>query len=164
MPQVSCLSCAIKFHAKPSWLKIGSGKYCSKQCHYKGLKKGQTVPCSICKKLTYRSPKMLSKSRSKKYFCSKSCQTRWRNTFYIGPRHINWKHGKTVYRALISRSGIQKVCKLCNSNDTRILAVHHIDRDRKNNTLKNLAWLCHNCHFLVHHYPTEKEKFMVSIA
>jgi predicted HNH restriction endonuclease len=41
--------------------------------------------------------------------------------------------------------------------------VHHIDKDRTNNTLKNLAWLCHNCHYLVHHDKLEMQRFLKSL-
>ncbi|MBI4281264.1 HNH endonuclease [Candidatus Uhrbacteria bacterium] len=36
--------------------------------------------------------------------------------------------------------------------NNRVLLVHHIDENRKNNVLSNLVWLCRNCHFLVHKY------------
>lgn len=164
MPFVGCKICKKKFYSKPSWLKHGGGKYCSKKCHYQGLKKGKMVYCFVCNKETYKSPKLLRRSKSKKYFCDKSCQTKWRNSIFIGPKHANWKHGMSTYRAVLMRNKISKSCKLCSSKDGRVLAVHHIDKDRTNNKLENLAWLCHNCHFLVHHYSEEKEKFMVSIA
>jgi predicted HNH restriction endonuclease len=52
---------------------------------------------------------------------------------------------------------------LCGKDDKRIIAVHHIDKNRSNNKLKNLAWLCYNCHFLVHHYSEIREKFLLKI-
>ena len=52
------------------------------------------------------------------------------------------------------------MCNFCRVSDARILAVHHIDGNRENNKLENLAWLCHNCHYLVHHFDQEKRKFM----
>lgn len=57
-----------------------------------------------------------------------------------------------------------QACAKCKSTDKRILAVHHKDRNRQNNTVSNLVWLCHNCHFLVHHYKSEAGKFLVPIA
>lgn len=79
---------------------------------------------------------------------------------YTGPNHPNWKGGRSTYRDNLIKSKISKICKLCKIKDCRILAVHHIDRNRKNNKMGNLTWLCHNCHFLVHHFKEEKEKFM----
>jgi len=42
----------------------------------------------------------------------------------------------------------------------KVIIVHHIDKNRKNNKLSNLAWLCRNCHFLVHHHEEENLKFL----
>jgi len=42
-------------------------------------------------------------------------------------------------------------CEDCDFNDIRILTIHHLDRNRKNNTRKNLMLLCWNCHALRHY-------------
>jgi 5-methylcytosine-specific restriction endonuclease McrA len=47
------------------------------------------------------------------------------------------------------------ICKRCGTEDKRVLEAHHIDSNRKNNTIQNLVWLCRNCHHLVHNH---KEK------
>jgi hypothetical protein len=62
---------------------------------------------------------------------------------------------------VIERGGVPKICRLCKTEDCRVLAVHHSDRNRQNNTLGNLLWLCHNCHHLVHRYEPEREKLAV---
>jgi hypothetical protein len=33
-----------------------------------------------------------------------------------------------------------------------------VDGNRKNSEVRNLEWLCHNCHYLVHHDTVEKLK------
>lgn len=154
MPQVNCVICRQEFYAKPSWLKKGFGKYCSRKCQHEGRKNGQMINCFICEKRVYKAVKALKHSKSKKYFCGKSCQTIWRNTIvFIGKNHPNWKHGEYIYRnRLINNNAILKICKICKIDDFRILAVHHLDKNKKNNKLENLIWLCHNCHFLAHHY------------
>jgi hypothetical protein len=53
-----------------------------------------------------------------------------------------------------------RVCKLCGIKDLRILAAHHIDRNTENNKVDNLIWLCHNCHYLIHHDVNEEKKLM----
>lgn len=164
MPIVKCELCKNKFYAKPSWLKRGHGKYCSAECQHKSFKKGKVVNCFICKKATYKAPRHIKRSKSKKYFCSKSCQTKWRNTVFIGPKHANWKGGEYAYKSVLSRHKIPKICRLCRTKDTRKLTVHHLDKNHKNNKLKNLVWLCHNCHFLVHHYNEEYNRLMVLVA
>ena len=65
---------------------------------------------------------------------------------------------------MMKQSGIELVRRLCKTVDTRVLAVHHIDGNKKNNVVDNLAWLCNNCHHLVHHYPDEFKKFMATIV
>lgn len=153
MPLIKkCKICGEEFRTKPFFVKNGGGVYCSRDCHYKGIRTGKEVQCFVCGKDTYKSLQSLKRSKSKKFFCNKSCQTKWRNTEFVGDRHANWKEGKHSYRSVLVRNKIPKVCKLCNSKDERVLATHHIDRNRKNNVLDNLVWLCHNCHFLVHNH------------
>jgi len=158
MAMVACKKCGKEFYVKPSWLKVGFGKYCSADCHHASMRNGKEVSCAVCEKLTYKTQKALNGSKSGKYFCSKSCQTQWRNQLYIGTAHKNFKTGEFVYRAKMERHKVPKICRLCKTEDSRVLAVHHIDKNRKNNDLSNLTWLCNNCHFLVHHYESERDK------
>lgn len=153
-----CERCDKEFRTKPSHVKNGHGKYCSRLCGYLAHQKRTVVTCHLCGKQTYRTPKGLRTSKSGKYFCGKSCQTQWRNQLFVGPKHANWKHGRQVYRSVLSRVGREKVCEICRTKDERILAVHHKDRNRLNNAAENLAWLCHNCHFLVHHYDVGRDR------
>lgn len=161
---VSCQQCEEKFYAKPSWIRYGSGKFCSPRCQHEAQKNGRLFPCHICKKQIYRSKNDQRKCKSGKFFCSKSCQTRWRNTYYVGEKHGNWTNGMASYRSILLKSGAPVACAKCKSLDKRILAVHHKDRNRKNNAVSNLTWLCHNCHFLVHHYHGEATGFLVPVA
>ena len=160
MPLISCVHCSNDFYAKPSALKKGNGKFCSLGCHAEAKRTGKEVLCGICAKMMYRQGKDLRRSKSGKYFCSKSCQTSWRNKLYVGKRHRNFTTGESSYRQALERTGMPKQCGVCDTEDARVLAVHHIDKDRSNNNLANLAWLCHNCHFLVHHYEGVREAFM----
>lgn len=164
MVVVSCKRCGKKFGVKPSHVAIGYGKYCSRKCAQLAQRTGKEVNCDECGKQAYRTPKMFQRTKSGKFFCTKRCQTLWRNKLYIGEKHTNYKHGRATYRSAIARSGAKKECMLCKTTDFRVLAVHHIDKNRQNNAIENLAYLCHNCHYLVHHYATERERFMVLIA
>lgn len=161
MSLVKCKICSEHFYAKPSHLKRGDCKYCSILCSIEGRKRGKFVKCSTCEKNVWRMPKHLDHSKSKNYFCNKSCQALWRNSvMYIGPNHPNWKGGGNSYKEILIRSSSKRVCKRCRIDDIRLLAVHHIDLDHKNNKLENLVWLCYNCHFLIHKDGSEREKFM----
>jgi hypothetical protein len=152
MLQVCCQECGKEFDVKPCYIKYGYGKYCSRTCQYSARKKGEIVECSICKTKVYKPQKQLRASKSGLYFCGKSCQALWRNSIFKGPRHANWKGGEHVEYVNILKKHRAPICKLCKSRDMRILCVHHKDRDRMNNTLSNLVWLCYNCHHLVHHH------------
>ncbi|MCX6786267.1 MAG: hypothetical protein NTU85_00370 [Candidatus Kaiserbacteria bacterium] len=163
MAQAICKKCGKSFYVKPHWLKVGYGKYCSADCHHASMKNGKEVSCSICGKLSYKTQKGLNGSKSGKYFCTKRCQTLWRNQLYIGPAHKNFKTGEFVYRGVIERGGVPKICRLCKTEDCRVLAVHHKDWNRQNNVLGNLLWLCHNCHHLVHRYESEREKLAMLV-
>ena len=165
MPLIrKCKICDKKFRTKLFFVKHGGGKYCSTVCHHQGLRKGKFKKCFICGKNSYKKLLQIKRSKSGKFFCSKSCQTKWRNSVFVGPKHANWIHGKNSYKSVLIRNKILEICVLCKTKDKRILAVHHIDKNRKNNKLSNLAWLCNNCHFLVHHYEAERDKFMEALV
>jgi len=155
-----CKICSQEFQTRPSHVKMGWGKFCSNKCHYLSMKTGKFVECDECKIKIYKNNTKLGRSKSGKYFCGKSCQTKWRNKFFSGNKHLNWINGENTYRNLLLRADIKQICSRCKKDDTRILAVHHIDRNRKNNTIENLVWLCHNCHYLVHHDTVEGQKFL----
>ena len=146
MPISSCKICRKKFYAKPNWLKRGWGKYCSGKCQFKAQLKGKFMYCNICRKKAWKTPLQLKRSKSEKFFCSKSCQTLWRNREFSGPRHPNWTGGEFAGRRILERANKKVVCTHCNAADKRVLMVHHKDGNRKNNRITNLIWLCQNCH------------------
>jgi len=160
MPLAICNICSESFYIKPSHLKLGWGKYCSRDCQIKSQFNGSLVKCFICGKEIYRSKAHLKRSNSGKYFCSKSCQTLWRNSEFIGEKHGGWRSGESAYRDILKRSSKLRICLLCETRDERVLIGHHKDHNRKNNTIENLVWLCFNCHFLVHHYKKIEQKLL----
>ncbi len=164
MPVVACQVCSIKFYVKPNRLTKGWGKYCSNECKHSDLRTGMLVSCDICAKRIYKSLKEQRRSKSGKFFCSKSCQSIWRNSVYTGRNLANWKGGMSSYRDIMRRAKIKPVCARCKNDDSRVMAVHHKDKDRKNNSITNLIWLCHNCHYLVHHHKSEAKNFLVPVA
>ncbi len=155
MLERKCRICKKVFYIKPFSANKGWGIYCSRRCHYCD-KTGEYLNCFICKKKIYRTNKQIEHSKSKKYFCSKSCQTKWRNTQFVGKRHANWRNGKSEYATVLRRHGIPKICMECGEKDSRIIATHHMDGNHNNNKIKNLVWLCHNCHHLAHYGNVDK--------
>jgi hypothetical protein len=119
--------------------------------------------CHHCGKRIYRSLGDIRKSRSKLFFCDHSCRVSWTNSLRTGDKHPNWKHGGSDYRSVLLRSGSEPICQRCGNADLRVLAVHHLDQDRANNRLDNLVWMCHNCHYLIHHFQEEMDEFMATL-
>lgn len=150
MLEVPCQICKTVLYVKPSHQKLGYGKYCSRKCKELSQRKGKYVICHQCGKEVWKMPKALKHSKSKKYFCSKSCQTTRRNGVFSGPKHPNWQGGEYIYPKVMKQHGIPPVCKKCRLKDKRVLIIHHIDHNRKHNTIDNLMWLCRNCHYLIH--------------
>lgn len=150
MPQVRCKICQTEFYIKPSHHKKGFGKFCSRSCQRKGQLKGRFRLCEQCGKEVWRTPRDEKRSKSKKFFCSKSCQTQWRNNIYIGPKHANWKGGEYTYHRIMQANGRIAACEKCGMKNKRVLVIHHIDHNRKHNKIENLMWLCRNCHYLIH--------------
>ena len=158
MIEQKCVICGKKFLRKKSQVILGGGNYCSNKCRFIGRKNGKNVLCSFCGKEVYRSSKELKRSKSGEYFCSKKCLFAQIYKKYEG--HPNWTGGfHAEYRKKLIKYGKSgNSCLLCNENNFKILVAHHIDKDRSNNSIHNLVWLCHNCHFLVHHYREEEKQ------
>ncbi len=145
-----CRVCSKRFYAKPNLFEKGWGKYCSRICQFEAQKKGKFVKCDICGKKTWKRPKDLKNSKSGKFFCSKSHQTLWRNKVYSGSRHLLWNGGEGIYRKILLEAKVPLKCSKCGYDNEKVLVAHHKDKNRKNNTLKNVEWLCRNCHYLIH--------------
>ena len=145
-----CEICHQVFHPKPANVKKGWGRFCSAKCQYQSFKKGVLRKCSSCHKEVYITPSRFKNSKSGRFFCGKSCQTKWRNQEFSGDKSKLWKNGRSTYRDVMLKSSANRKCRVCGEEDFRVLAVHHVDQNRKNYRLENLVWLCHNCHHLVH--------------
>lgn len=163
MSIVYCQICNKKFYVKPSHQRLGWGKYCSIKCRNKSQLKGKLISCLICGKKVYKSPAKMRHSKSGNYFCSKSCQTQWRNSYFIEEKHPNWLGGSESYREIMKRRNVKQICTLCKFEDERALVVHHLDHNRDNNNPSNLVWLCLNCHYLVHHDLNLEENLIKSL-
>lgn len=165
MPIIQCKICRELFYVKPSHVKKGWGKYCSISCRSKSQLNGKNLKCFVCNKTIYRTKTSIKKSKSNKFFCSKKCQTKWRNSIFIEDKHSNWTSGVSSYKHILKRH-IKPKCVLCGTNDNRVLICHHVDHNRYNNKINNLTWLCCNCHQIVHKdaLVDDRIKKMVGVA
>lgn len=164
MPIINCKICSKLFYARPRHVSKGQGVYCSIRCKGIGTQKRTYLNCAICAKLVSKIPTQIKRSKSGKFFCSKSCQTVWRNKEFSGDKSKVWRGGFSRYRKILEENKSKKECRLCLTTDKRILAAHHIDENHKNNNPENLTWLCHNCHYLAHHDTLEKQKLLTKVV
>ncbi len=101
-----------------------------------------TKNCPVCNK----EFKTKANNPREKETCSHACS----NTYFrSGKNNPNYKNGAGGnYRLLVDI----KECAICKYNEhPEILQVHHIDRNRGNNTIENLEVLCPNCHTWEHY-------------
>jgi len=82
-------------------------------------------------------------------FCSRSCSNTHSNKKNVGEFARNFKHGNSIYRGTALKE-YPNVCMICGFNKEYAIEIHHIDKNRSNNDIKNLAVLCSNCHSGVH--------------
>ena len=157
----NCKICDARFYPRLSHVKKGWGIYCSRNCKNIGTRVRQKVFCFICNKEVMKTVTQLNHSKSGKFFCNKSCQTKWRNTEFIGSKHANFKDGSKTYQTILKRHKVPQICAYCREKDVRVLATHHVDENHKNNDINNLVWLCHNCHLLVHYDKVKKQRFLI---
>ncbi len=158
MDHIQCNFCKKLFYRKRSQVLLAKKHYCSVTCQNDDKKKGQIFSCHLCHRKVYKKNKDINKSKGKNFFCSIQCSNSWLGSRRRGRYHPNWIDGSFSYKNILSRTSVSGKCRLCQETDRRVLAVHHLDRDRTNNSVSNLIWLCHNCHFLAHHDAGEVDK------
>lgn len=104
--------------------------------------------CEVCGE-SFSLTKYMAKYRREKgniRYCSRKCRT-------IGQRGKQLKtNEKLICNANITRRLRKELgkCQLCGFDEARILTLHHIDCNNRNNDSKNLILLCPNCHSLEH--------------
>ena len=147
-----CEQCGKNFYVMPNAIK--TRKYCSKECNINSQKSRMSKECLICNKMmTFKK----CKDNRKKY-CSVECKKVALRTNKRLDISANFKDCKTL-KLRMNDIGLVEKCNRCSySVYKEILVVHHIDRNRKNNTLKNLEVLCPNCHAIEHRVKSMIEK------
>ena len=141
-PNTSCITCEKPVYKRPVEIKQNRGKvYCSRDCY--GISCRKEHSCSVCK--------VPILSREKKKTCSRKCS----NINRAGIKYKGLKRRDKVTTQRILKQRIIEnrgaLCQKCSFDYSKILVVHHKDRNRENNSLSNLELLCPNCHALEHY-------------
>ena len=152
-----CLTCEQEFEAPMKEVRRGFGKYCSITCSANRVREFKNFPnteCGYCGEMFFRMPsKKVSKSGVQ--FCKPVCHnlaSRLEGGIAaVRPRHYGT--GKAGYRKKAFREK-PRICEICGYRRfPEVMHVHHVDRNRDNNTLENLRVLCPTCH-AVEHFTT----------
>src|SRR6266404_1512867 len=126
----------------------GSQKSC-RGCWARSQLLSEPVPCCQCGNLVYRSPaKWAASSRKHGAFCGHPCFalfTRGQNNpAYIDGKNpaVYPRHYRHARKIVLERDG--RCCFLCSKDGW--LDIHHINRDKLDNSPTNLVALCRLCH------------------
>jgi HNH endonuclease len=132
---VKCNFCNIFFSA-PTFQKR---KFCSNKCYSSSkIRQPPKFNCLHCGKEFFDN-----KRNKNRRYCSRAC---------IQKRDIQtWKPSYSCIRKRFEIRGKITACEKCGySEHPEILGIHHLDENRKNNSLDNLIVVCANCHSLFH--------------
>jgi hypothetical protein len=105
--------------------------------------------CICCNKEFVFEGRIKTKSYINARFCSRGCANN---------RQEWWTDNATRYRTLAFRHWEEK-CVVCGFD--KVVAVHHIDENKENNSPRNLIPLCPNHHEMIHHNKWRDEVQLV---
>ncbi len=145
-----CETCSATFRANIKEIKRGNGRFCSLSCSSSRKRVKNNTTCANCGTGVYRNTSKQKGSKSKLFFCSRSCKDSAQKLGGISeimPKHYGT--GKESYRKKFDVSLLE--CSRCGYNEfSCAVEIHHKDEDRNNNTIDNLLALCANCHRGLH--------------
>lgn len=154
----NCKLCGTEFLTRKSDVKKGHGKFCSLGCSTKLANKKRyayrdtpNVECAHCGEKFYRTPYQQSKPKSGLFFCCRDHKNLAQRMEGIKALHLpHYGSRKSTYRTFALRE-LPGKCNRCEWNERpEVLQVHHKDRNRDNNELKNLEIVCPTCHEVEH--------------
>lgn len=137
-----CDNCNVEFLLAKRFLDKSEKHYCSQKCAKEALQTGVYMSCDNpdCMNTVYVRKNQLTDRMH--HYCCRECKDKCNERKTENPT-INTYRDRTLE--------CQDCCEICGYNTIKnILEVHHIDRDRTNNSPKNLIALCPNCHIMVH--------------
>ena len=142
-PNTQCLVCQKPCYKKKYYINknIDGHVFCSQACYGKFIRKEK--PCIVCD-----TPIM---AHFNKKTCSRACSNKSRVgiKYRQGRRKDKVVHASQIKKRLLEERG--GLCERCGFSLTEILIIHHKDRNRNNNDLQNLEFICPNCHAQEHY-------------
>lgn len=125
-----CVDCSKEYEKYPSELKANPSNYCSKKCMDNNRKHGTNLKCEFCDKEFYRRFGDQRKQVTK--FCSNEC---YFNSRVLNAKKTTYlKNGATHIHILVAEKTLNRKLK-------KGEVVHHIDENKHNNLIENLAIL-----------------------
>lgn len=148
--------CNVEIHPSLQERRRGNGFYCSRACvlnhvKVKKIKPENNVFCSFCDKSFYKPTNKLKNSKSGLYFCCrehKDLSQRLGGIKEIQPKHYGTgSPSESKHYRNIAFSIYPHECNFCGYKKfMEVLQVHHIDRNRNNDSPENLVIVCPTCH------------------
>ncbi len=141
-PNIECFLCKKRVYRRPLQIQHNDGKgFCSRQCF--GIFCRKEKKCKMCSKSIL--------ARRNAITCSRGCANKYRAgiKYKIGSPYDKVKDQRSIKIRLIAQRGMK--CERCGYAKLEILHVHHRDRNKHNNDLKNLELICPNCHYEEHY-------------
>lgn len=130
-----CDICGKTMKTRPTRVKQGRGKYCSKICYWKGMSITQS-----------------SKTHSEKTRIKMSNKRKGElNPAFIHGESESMSQYNSKFNLLLKekiRKRDSYICKMCSAKNSK--TVHHLDHNKLNNKLENLITLCNSCHSSYH--------------
>lgn len=124
--------CANEFYAPPRYIRLGTGRFCSKACWYRSMPKA--------------SPERIERQRQAILALNRS-----------GKRNPNYKHGRRVglqIRGFTIAAKGETSCRACGSTDQMLHLHHAVPRSicppEARRDLRNGIALCNRCHLSWH--------------
>ena len=161
-----CYNCYETFYEFPSRIKLGRGKFCSKDCfiNYKRNHKVNQYTTYICKDCGRKIPVRKDHLKDRNLTYCRKCVAKRNGK--SGKEHPNWKGGITSdYEKARAKLKISKwhhkifkrdnyTCQICGDNKGGNLESHHIfsfiNYPEERYNLDNGITLCSRCHHLIH--------------
>ena len=141
-PNTACTICNKAIYRRPVEIERNKGNvFCGAVCY--GISCRKESPCIACGK-----PILSGLNRKT---CSRICSNKNRAgaQYKSGTLKDKVSSQRSLKIRLLKARG--EKCERCDYNKIEVLQVHHKDRNRSNNALKNLALICPNCHYEEHY-------------